>query len=71
MNLTIEEFEQLVELLERPVIVTPSKEKSIDIRVACKKGSEVLTRPLEFCGEKITQIGVYSIKGFKLWVVKE
>ena len=72
MNLTIEEFKSLIELLEKPYPVKiESLNQSITILVDCKKNSDILLRPLQIEKIVINTLGIYDIQGIKVWVVKK
>ncbi len=72
MNISIEEFKQLLSLLEKPIIIKMDKTNaSITISTKCKKDTDDTMRPLKIDNQVISKLGIYDIKGVRFWIVKD
>jgi len=72
MRLSIIELKEILSLIDKPIDINVEQtDKSITIKVKCKKDSDILTRSININGIEINQTGIYDCDGLKVWVVKE
>ena len=70
LKINVKELSDLAWLLTNEKEITISDPHTVTLAVKAREDG-TLYKPLSFEGVKINRLGIYDVKGMKVWVVKE